>query len=401
MWGKTDQDSLQNSTDRKSNVTNRVHSYRIALTLFAGLALMPAAHAQSSSTPRPQVADSSGAVYTASNGTASNEVLAYHRAANGSLTYIGAFPTGGRGSGGAIDPLQSQNSLLLSEDHRYLFAVNSGSGDISVFRIGTEGTLILVDKIASNGGFPVALAIYGDLLYVLNAGGAGSVSGYRVYSNGVLQPIPGSTRLLSGASAGGASIDFSPDGRVLAATERLTNRIDTFPIGPTGAAGPLISNNSAGKTPFSLAFTPQGALVVAEAAGNPAGGAALSSYAVQPNDSLSVVSSSIPTGFAAACWLVASANGDFAYAANAGSNQISVAAIDNNGKVGILGSAPTGAGSTPLDLALSSNNRYLYALTAGAGTITAFQVQANGQLAALGAISSLPAASGQNGLAAY
>ncbi|BDI30249.1 hypothetical protein CCAX7_23000 [Capsulimonas corticalis] len=382
-------------------MTKRIPLPAVALTLAASAVLPSALHAETTLAPQPRIADASGAVYTANNSVNRNEVFVYHRDASGALTFLGEYPTGGRGSGGIIDPLQSQNSLLLSENHRFLFAVNSGSGDVSTFAVGSEGRLSLLGRAASGGGFPVALAVHGELLYVLNSGGAGSVSGFHIQSSGHLQPIVGSTQFLSGASAGGASIDFSPDGTVLAATERLTNRIDTFPISAGGAAGPALLNNSAGRTPFSLTFTPQGALVVAEAAGNPAGGAALSSYAVQSNDLLSVLTPSAPTGFAAACWVVATADGNYAYAANAGSSQISIAAIGDNGALTILGSAGTGPGSTPLDLALSSNNRYLYALTAGAGTISAFRVQGNGGLAALAATPSLPAASGQNGLAAY
>ncbi|MEO7716811.1 MAG: beta-propeller fold lactonase family protein [Capsulimonas sp.] len=378
-------------------MTNHAKFLPFALTVAA--VILPAAlQAQPA---QSHIASAAGAVYIATNGVNQNQLIAYHRAADGTLNYIGSYPTGGRGSGGTIDPLQSQHSLLLSEDHRFLYAVNSGSGDVSVLSVGSEGRLSVIDRAPSGGGFPVSLAINGDLLYVLNSGGAGSVSGFHVLSNGHLQPIPGSTQLLSGASAGGASIDFSPDGKVLAAAERLTNRIDTFPIGSNGAAGTLVANASSGKTPFSLTFTPQGALLVSEAAGNPNGGSALSSYAVQPNTTLSSVTSSVPTGFAAACWIVASSDGHYAYAANAGSSQISIASVGDTGVLTILGSVGTGTGSAPLDIELSSNNRYLYALTAGTGRINGFRVEANGGLTALSSLPSLPAGSGQNGLAVY
>ena len=368
-------------------------AYSLAMALLAGLALSPAASAQ----PRPRVADASGAVYTASNGVTRNEIVAFRRSANGALSTLGAFATGGRGSGGAVDPLQSQHSLLLNEDHRFLFAVNSGSGEVSSLAVRNGGSLSLVDTAPSGGGFPVGLALYGNLLYVLNSGGAGSVSGFRVRSGGRLEPIPGSTRLLSAASAGGSSIDFSPDGRTLAATERLTGKIDLFPIGRDGAAGAPVVASSNGPTPFSLTFTPQGALVVAEA---PPGGAALSSYAVQPTG-LSVVSGSLPTGFAAACWVIATNDGHYTYTANAGSSQITVASVGDAGALSILGAVSTGAGSVPLDLALTASNRYLYALTAGTGTITEFRVEANGGLSGIGTAPAFAPAAGQNGLAAY
>jgi hypothetical protein len=63
-----------------------------------------------------------------------NEVISFRRAADGSLQEGHRFATGGRGSGGNNDPLESQGSLTLSQDHTLLFAVNAGSGEISVFQ---------------------------------------------------------------------------------------------------------------------------------------------------------------------------------------------------------------------------------------------------------------------------
>ena len=349
----------------------------------------------------PAVANALGAVYVASNDVDKNTVSAYSRAADGSLTFIRTYATGGRGSGGTIDPLQSQRSVLVSPDHDWLFVVNSGSGDISDFAIHADGSLDLRDIVPSGGGFPVSLATYGNLLYVLNSGGAGNVTGFFIRKNGRLSPIPNSTQLLSSTSAGGASIDFSPDGTALAATERLNNRIDIFPIASDGTAGAPVLNASNGNGVFSLAFAPLGALLTTETAGNPAGGSAVSSYAVQSNDSLSVISGSVPTGYAAACWIVVTDDGHYAYVANAGSGEISEVGVGDDGTLTILGAASSGNASTPLDLALSANDRYLYAVTAGNGQIAEFEVNADGSLSWLGSVAAFPAASGQNGIAAF
>lgn len=376
---------------------NRIPKLGVALTLLTTLAGFPA-HAATST---PAIADASGGVYTANNSTETNEVIAYRRADDGTLTYIATYETGGRGSGGAVDPLQSQNSILLSPDHHWLFVANSGTSDITVFEVNPDASLHLIGRTPSRGGFPVSLALYNNLLYVLNSGGAGDVSGFRVLANGSLQPIANSTQLLSAASAGGSSIDFSPDGTVLAAAERLTNKIDIFPIGSSGAAGAPVFNKSNGAVPFALTFTPQGALVVAEAGGGRDGGSAVSSYTVGAGDMLTLVSGSVPTGFDAGCWLVATANGELAFDANAASSEISVETIGDDGSIATVGSASAGTGAVPLDLALSGNDRYLYALTTGTGTITGFEIGLGGTLTSIGSVPSLPATSGQNGLAAY
>src|SRR6185503_20298425 len=96
----------------------------------------------------------SGAVYVLTN-QVSNAVTAFDRAPYGTLTSAGTFSTGGAGNPVAqpgdppTDPLASQGALILS-DNQLLFAVNAGSNEISVLRIGKD-ELTLVDKESSGG----------------------------------------------------------------------------------------------------------------------------------------------------------------------------------------------------------------------------------------------------------
>jgi 6-phosphogluconolactonase len=166
------------------------------------------------------------AVFVMTNAADQNEVIAYQRNVDGSLRETQRVPTGGRGSGGNNDPLESQGSLTLSEDHSLLFAVNAGSGEISVFRV--EGsTLSRTDKVPSFGSEPNAIAQHGDLVYVLNTGGSSDVVGFHLEGD-QLRPIDHSIAFLSTNTAGAASIAISPDGQFVAVTERLTNSIDVF-----------------------------------------------------------------------------------------------------------------------------------------------------------------------------
>jgi 6-phosphogluconolactonase len=64
------------------------------------------------------VAGSSSTVFVMTNDTVKNELLAYKRQRDGSFALRGSFATGGRGSGGTTDPLQSQGSLTLSGNQR-------------------------------------------------------------------------------------------------------------------------------------------------------------------------------------------------------------------------------------------------------------------------------------------
>ena len=88
--------------------------------------------------------------------------------------------------------------------------MNAGSNDISVFALAGAVVPILVQKLSSGGEMPIGVSLHDDLLYVLNAGGAGNISGHTFSRHGALSPLAGSTRPLSGDGAGPAQVSFDP-----------------------------------------------------------------------------------------------------------------------------------------------------------------------------------------------
>jgi 6-phosphogluconolactonase (cycloisomerase 2 family) len=332
-----------------------------------------------------------------------NEVISFRRAEDGSLQEGHRFATGGRGSGGNNDPLESQGSLTLSQDHTLLFAVNAGSGEISVFRVhGSD--LSLADKELSGGSEPNAVAQHGNFVYVLNTGGSSNVVGFRVNEDGRLSQIPHSLSFLSTNTSGAASLAFSPNGQFLVVTERETNDIDVFAVQSNGTLSPIVINPSAGPGAFSVAFAPNGAALVVET--GPTGGqnaSAISSYAIASNGTLSPISTSVPTLGAATCWNAVTPNGEWVYTSNAGSSTISGFTIGSNGALTalpgtVVGTNPTGA--TNLDITISADGKFLYSLDAKVGTISIFGIQSDGTLSNLGTVGGLPQGVGFNGIAA-
>jgi DNA-binding beta-propeller fold protein YncE len=171
----------------------------------------------------------SGAVYTMTNDASENSVLVYSRNSNGLLTFRGPVSTHGRGSGGILDPLQSQGSVVLSQDGSFLFAANAGSGTITTFRVDGFG-LDFVGATNSGGEGPLSIAIHGNLLYVLNIA---NITGFRILPGGTLSAIPSSTHFLAtvgGRDLGDSDIAFNPDGSFLVVTERVANQIVVFPV---------------------------------------------------------------------------------------------------------------------------------------------------------------------------
>ncbi len=331
-----------------------------------------------------------GAVYTLSNEAAGNQVIRFTRSANGTLTSSGTFATGGMGTGSGLG---SQGALAVGE--KYLYAVNGGSNDVSV--LATDGgALHVVSKVSSGGTQPISLTVHGDLLFVLNAGGSGNISGFIGAAHGVLIPLSGSTKPLSGSGVGPAEVAFSPDGETLVVTEKNTQKIDTYEVkGYRWISGPRVQN-SAGQTPFGFAFSRRGQLVVSEATQS-----TLSAYRLVHDGGLRLISGQVADHQAAACWVAITGDGKFAYTANAASGNVSGYRLGPDGKLTLLGDGGlTGTDdSKPLDMATDRDSDFLYVLNAGGHSITGYRINnGTGGLSSLGQFGGLPPSA--SGLAA-
>ena len=84
---------------------------------------------------------------------------------------------------------------------------------------------------------PISVTVHDKLVYVLNAGGAGNITGFTVDGNGALTPIAGSTQPLGVGAAGPAQVAFSPDGTTLVVTEKGSSTIDTYAVGARRGRG--------------------------------------------------------------------------------------------------------------------------------------------------------------------
>ncbi len=341
-----------------------------------------------------------GNVYVPTNQSTGNSIMIFHRDAVGRLTFVSSVASGGVGFGTGADPLASQGSVVLSGDNRLLFAVNAGSNSISVFAA-FDDQLILLDTISSGGVLPVSLTVRNNLLYVLNAGGVPNISGFIIEPrrNRLIALADSTQNLPGGVAVGPGQISFSPDGDVLIVTEKATNRIDTFAVDDDGMAQPGIAFPASGDTPFGFAFAHDNVTVVSNA-GNGPGTASLSSYALDEDGNLAVITPALGDTQTAACWVVIPRNGRYAYTSNAGSGTISSYAIEEDGDLALLNvaAASTGSGSAPTDMALSNNSRFLYVRNGGDGTVKGFRIGADGSLTPITTVSGLPA--GTQGIAA-
>src|SRR5437660_1613223 len=267
-----------------------------------------------------------GAVYTLTNQVGGNAVAVFARGADGRLSAAGAVSTGGTGTGASLG---SQSAVTLSDDGRWLFAVNAGSNDVSVFSVSPAGGLALASRTASGGTLPISLTVHGNVLYVLNAGGTGNISGLAVGTSGALTAIAGTTLPLSGSNVGPAQVSFRPDGRRLVVTEKNTNQLDVYAVDANGVASGPTTTASAGGTPFGFSFGHRNELFVSEATGS------ASSYELDATGGVSLVSGAVLTHQGAPCWAVVTNDGRIGFTGN-GAGSVSAFAIAPDGAIGLV-----------------------------------------------------------------
>ncbi len=372
---------------------------RIMAAAAVAAAVTGAATPALASTSSPAGPGGGPAVFVQTDNTAGNHVVAYHRAADGTLTPAGSYATGGRGgvlAGSVVDHTASQGSLAYDPRHALLYAVNAGSNTISVFAVAGD-RLGLREVLKSGGTFPVSVAVHGDLVYVLNALNGGSVQGYRLLG-GFLVPLPGSSRALGldptatpQFTTTPGQVAFTPGGsQLIVTTKGNGNDIDVFGVGAGGYLSSRATVNSEpGTVPFAIAFDPFGHLVIAEAGTN-----AVATFQLARNGTVRLLDS-VPTGQAATCWVTRA--GSFLFASNAGTPSESGLTSSGAGQLSLLGNTATDPGA--VDATSAAGGRYLYVQTGGNGIVDEFAVAAAGSLTEIGAVT-VPGAVGGEGIVA-
>jgi 6-phosphogluconolactonase len=372
-----------------------------------------------------------GAVYTQTNSPAGNEVVVFDRSADGTLQKRQSVSTGGNGSsqsvgcGPGCPILDSQNAVVVSQNGKLVFAVNAGSNTVSSF-LETGSGLVLVDQVSSGGVMPESLALYGDLLYVLNTdtvngnGTTGNIYGLRASSDGHLTPVGSSQTLANGAPpfATARGIGFDSTGKVIVVTELVgglltggpPGAIDTFVVGNDGKAGPAVAHPSSDTFPFGFSFDNKNHLIVSnlhDPSGTVIG--SVSTYDVSASGDVTPIDTKSSEGVLP-CWIATTNNGRFTYAVNTGAGlpaTVKGFALSPKGELTPLG-PPTGTGEfARTDATFSRDSKYLYVLSPqvappfGASHIDEYSVGNDGNLTLIG---STPAGAnlgiGATGLAA-
>jgi hypothetical protein len=360
-----------------------------------------AAFASGSHAPAGPSAPEIGAhhvVFVQTDNPAGNQIVAYHRAKGGQLSWVATYSTGGLGgvlTGSVVDHLASQGSLAYDASSRLLLAVNAGSNSVAVFAVRGD-RLELRQVVPSGGQFPVSIAVHQDLVYVLNAEGGGDISGFRAVAHRLV-PIPHSVRALGLDPTATpqftntpGQVAFSPDGsQLLVTTKANGNEVDVFAVRHGRPSATPVVNSEPGAVPFAISFDTAGHALIAEAGPN-----AVASFALSPSGTLTPLDSLL-TGQAATCWIAPA--GAFFYASNAGSGSVSGLTAGPTGLLSPLGPTSTDPGT--VDASASTGGRYLYVQTGGLGVVDEFRVGPTGSLTEIGSVT-VPNSVGGEGIVA-
>lgn len=331
--------------------------------------------------------DGSGhAVFVQTNSPSGNAIAAYHRNADGTLTYRASYPTGGLGgreTNAIVDALASQDSLVFVGEARLLLAVNAGSNSVSVFRV--EGDRLHLNQVISSGGpFPSGIAVHDDLVYVMDAGGQGYVSGYTIEDGG-LQPIAGSTRSLGlgGAAipfflSAPAQVGFTPDGAHLVVTTKTHNTVDVFAVGEDGQLSIQPVKNAvspASPVPFAFLFDHAGRLVL-----NYASTSSLQTFTVGADGTITPAGARVSNGQAGLCWATAARG--FVYTGNTGTGNVSQFRVSADGSITLVRAIAAAGISGAIDIA-QADGTFLYVESEVSSSVHVFSIAAEGSLTAI------------------
>ena len=347
--------------------------------IFAALALtqVPAAPTKARTSKEMSISShGDGHLYIQTNED-KNAIIHYHRSANGALTEVERVATGGAGSG-LLSPIYHTNrpnhfegadSVILTPDHRFLFATNGGDNSVSSFAVDKKGRLKLVDtKPTGNptkgGAKSLAYAPSSRTLFVLHTVGPDHLRLMSVNEKGNLtaRPEQYSVNTSDWPNRGPTMAAVSPD-------EKFVIVGTTFDELPT-------RKNPDGSVILWIPHGPDGSLhVIASNAPDPDG---LVVFPLREDGSLG--QAKFQDAKAASPFYIAFLNGrpDTFIIGYAVSDGCALATIDPDGKidVGPLIKIDTSRGlpSELCWLAVSPDNRFVYTTNFGYSYLSSFHI---------------------------
>ena len=260
----------------------------------------------------------------------------------------------------------------------YAYVPNFGSNTVSVYTIGTDGTLT-AGTAKTTGTNPVSVAFKtiggNSYAYVPNFG-SNNISVYDVGIGGALtEKSPTGSPVAAGTNP--SSITVHPTNNFAYAVNTSSASIYIYTINSDGSltAGAAVST---GTNPGPVVLNPAGL----NTAGTTAyvantGSNTISVYIVDTSTGALTQSATVSTA-SNPVTVVITPNGRFAYVPNLRSNAISAYTIGTDGALSAY--ANIAAGTNPYAIAIDPTSGYLYAANYGSNNISVYAIESTGNL---------------------
>jgi 6-phosphogluconolactonase (cycloisomerase 2 family) len=316
-------------------------------------------------------------IWLESNSTAGNSILAFKNDGSGTPTFLGSTAAGGIGvfdGTFALGPFDSDQNLIVNAEGTLLFAVNSGSNSVAVFRITPEGLkAVNGSPFPSGGSDPVSLGLMGNVLVVVNKDQdpaqnddlvLPNYTTFQAWPNGQLTPIDNTTVSVGyGTSPSQALI--ASQGSFVFGADFLGGLLQSFRVDedgrlrqnlPQALPNSVFTGLTAAHLPLGMRTHPELPLLYVDI--TPINQVAVYRYDEKGNTSF--VRTVADSG-AGPCWAVVNHTGNRLYVTNTGDTSIAVYDLtdpDNPAEIQHFVMAPTtgAAFSTVID----NSGQWLY-----------------------------------------
>ncbi|WP_409464942.1 PKD domain-containing protein [Amycolatopsis sp. GA6-003] len=248
--------------------------------------------------------------------------------------------------------------MAITPDARKVYSVDSGSGTIIGYRIGSNGALSRFEGGTVLVGLPVVgAAITPDGARLFVTLGGGSVRSYAISPSGTLSRTAAADAPIDSAIS---QVAISPDASHLIVTNYLANTVTSFAISPDATLTQIGAPVAAGNKPVIPAFTPDGKYLYVSNEGS----GDLSAYAVGRDGSLtSVPGSPYPSG-GTTHGAVITPDSHRLYVPNTTANTVTGWSIGTAGQLTPLPGSPYQMPVMPGRVTLSADGKYLFVIQA-------------------------------------
>lgn len=284
----------------------------------------------------------------------------------------------------------SPSFVIIHPNRRWVYAVNEGpEGQVSAFRIASDGQLQLLSQQSAKGADPCHLSLdqTHHFLFVANYT-SGSVASLPVQKGGAIGPIVSFQQQHGGGvnkdrqeGPHAHSIYAGPANHLVYSCDLGNDRVERYRFDEEkGTLTPLktpAANIAPGSGPRHLVLDPRGFAYVVNEMGNTVTVFRWDKAAGTMHTLQTV--STLPKGFTeqnTTAEIALHPNGHFLYASNRGHNSIAVFAVAEDGRLSFIEHAST-KGKTPRDFAFDPSGRWLLAANQDSNDIFVFRANSH------------------------